>query len=105
VATLLLTTDPDTIQQGSASTMPWDIEFAAHLAGGETVSAPTATLEDLADASSYAAGIQGVTAPSATVVRVTLQNLARGHRYRLVTRCVVSATKTPATVTLVEVPF
>lgn len=100
-----LATDPDTIENGSSSTLPWDIDFSAHLENGEAVSAPTATLEDLTTATTYAGGVASATATSSTIVRVVLQSLVKGHRYRLVTRCTVSATKTPGVYTIVEVPF
>lgn len=105
MSSLTLITNPDKVQQASGSTMPWDIEFAAHVAGGESISAPTATLTDLTTQTAHAGGILSVATTSSTVVRVTLQNLTYGHRYRLVTRGTVSASKTPAVYTNVEVPF
>lgn len=104
-STQTLTTEPDTIQQGSGSTLPWDIDMSAHLGLGESVSAPTATLEDLGTQASYAGGVLSATVLSSTVVRVTLQALVRGTRYRLVVRFTAAAGKTPATETYVEVPF
>ena len=98
-----LFTDADTIPMASSSTMPWDIDFSQHLAGGESVSSPTATLEDLGSGASFPSGISAVSVQSSTVVRVVLTNMTKGSRYKLVTRCVVSATKTPAVVTVVEV--
>jgi hypothetical protein len=67
-----LQTDPRTLDQGSAETLPLAIDFAAYLAGGETVNgsgAPTATLSDLTDGSSTAGLLLG--SPSVSGTRVT----------------------------------
>jgi hypothetical protein len=104
-STQTLRTEPYTIQQGSGSTLPWDIDMTAHLGVGESVSAPAAALEDLRTGAAYAGGVLSAVAQSSTTVRVTLQALVRGARYRLVVRFTAAAGKTPATETLVEVPF
>jgi hypothetical protein len=103
MSTMTLRTDPYEIEQGSNSTLPWDIEFSAHLGGGESLSTPSATLEDLRDGTFPSGKVQSATVVG-TKVRVTLTALTRGATYRLVTKATITADKTPTTETLVRVP-
>lgn len=81
-----LQTDPRTMDMGSAETLPLAIDFAAYLAGGETVNgsgAPTATLADLTDGSSTTGMLLGSPSVSGSKVTQTVTALRAGHRYRL----------------------
>jgi hypothetical protein len=58
----VLSTNPVSVEVGSAETLPLAIDFAAYLEGAETVNgngAPTANLVDLTDGSSTAGMLSG----------------------------------------------
>jgi hypothetical protein len=102
----LLLTAPSTIEIGSAEVFPLGFDFARLLLVGESAGNPAATLVDLADGSTYAAGIvAGTVNGTGTVVTLALTSLQPGHRYRLTVTCVAALNKTLEAAVVINCPF
>lgn len=95
-------TDPYTIEHASVAQRTYEIDMTPQLAVGESVSSPAATLTNLGTG---AAGPALTPTAAGNVVRITLPTALAIGRYRLVVTFTAATGETPATETIVEVPF
>ena len=93
-----LSTTPAVIETTSAAILAIPFDLAALLAVGQTASAPTATLTDLATGA--------VTRPevtqAGTVLTAVVQRLVAFHDYRLLWSWQINATNRPSRITFIR---
>jgi hypothetical protein len=83
----------------------WDIDLAPELDVGNVPNSATATLIDLLDGTSFAAGLAGSVVVSGTTVSQAVHSLVPGHNYRLVITTNVGSSVLTAAVLKLSCPF